>query len=423
MLNNTWNSSPYITTLIWNYNSVNMATLNKTMTLTMAIVFLTIVCASDIPTFSNASFNISSNATSTHPCGTLYYIIYGPLSCTVYAFGLIGNSLSFAVLHKYTSGNVGTYLLKALAITDNICLATTLISARIDPVVPEKVLYVINVINTSLSWTVWMIVLVAGNHYVAVCRPMMASRLCIINQVRLEILFMAAAVCVFNMPHLIDYYIMDNETILFENLTARHEKVARDGMFYYIIYANALHCIFVFILPLAIIIFFNVHLMRSLKVAQCSRTAMTSRSRSDDNNITQCSRKAMSSRSRSDDNNITQCSRKAITSRSSNDENSITQCCRRAMTSQSSNDETNITQRSRMAMTSLSSNDENSITIVMIVIIIVFVACQAPMILSIPIICFNDWTLICSSQVHFYFVSRLLVTVNSAFNFWQGVSP
>ena len=429
MLNNTCNSSPYIITLIWNYNSVNMATLNKTMTLTMAIVFLTIVCASDIPSSSNTSFNISSNATSTHPCGILYYIIYGPLSCTVYAFGLIGNSLSFAVLHKYTSGNVGIYLLKAFAVTDNIFLATTLISARIDPVVPEKVLYVIvTLLNTSLSWTDWMIGLVAGNHNVAVCRPMMASRLCIINQVRLEILIMTAAVCVFNMPHLIDYCIMDNETILFENLTARHVKVARDGMFYYIIYANALHCIFVFLLPLSIIIFFNVHVMRSLKVAQRSRKVMTSLSRSDDNNITQCCRKAMTSRSSNDETNITQRSRMAMTSLSSNDETNITQCSRMAMTSLSSNDETNITQRSRMAMTSLSSNDEtnitqrsrmamtslssndetnitqcsrmammslssnyeNNISIVMIVIIIVFVACQAPMIMSIPIICFND---------------------------------
>ena len=349
-------SSSYIITLIWNYNSVNMATLNKTMTLTMAIVFLTIVCASDIPSSSNTSFNVSSNATSTHPCGTLYYIIYGPLSCTVYAFGLIGNSLSFAVLHKYTSGNVGTYLLKALAVTDNIFLAVTLISARIEPFVPEKMLYVIvALLNASLSWTVWMIVLVAGNRYIAVCRPMMASRLCTISKVRLEILIMAAAVCVFNMPHLIDYCIMDNETIIFENMPT-HEKVACEGMFYYIIYANALHCIFVFILPLALIIFFNVHLMRSLKVAQRSRKAMSSRSRRDDNNITQCS---------------------------------------------------------RMAMTSLLSSDENNITVVMIVIIIVFVVCQAPMIMSIPLIYFNDWTLICSSQVQFYFVSRLLVTVNS----------
>ena len=365
LLNNTCDCSSYIITLIWNYNSVNMATLNTTMTLTMAIVFLTIVCASDIPTSSNASFNISSNATtlyssSPHPCGTLFYVIHGPLGCTLYVFGLIGNSLSFAVLHKYSSGNVGAYLLKALAVTDNIFLATTLISARIDPVVPEKMLYVIvALLNTSLSWTVWMIVIVAGNRYIAVCRPMMASRLCTINKIKLEIIFMVAAVCVFNMPHLIDYCIMDNETIPFENMP-RHEKVACEGMFYYIVYANAFHCIFVFLLPLAIIIFFNVHLMRSLKVAQRTRRATTSRSSSDVNNITQ---------------------------------------------------------RSRMATTSRSSSDDNNITIVMIVIIIVFVVCQAPMIMSIPLIYFNDWTLVCSSQVQFYFVSRLLVTMNSSVNF------
>ena len=280
----------------------------------------------------------------------------------MYAFGLIGNSLSFAVLHKYTSGNVGIYLLKALAVTDNIFLAITLIYARIDPVVPEKMLYVIvALLNASLSWTVWMIVLVAGNRYIAMCRPMMASKLCTINKVRLKILIMAAAVCVFNIPHFIDYCIMDNETILFENMP-KHEKFACEGMFYYIIYVNALHCIFVFILPLAIIIFFNVHLMRSLKVAQRSRKAMTSRSRSDDNNITQCSRTTMTSRSRSDDNNITQCSRKAMTSRSRSDDNNITQCSRTTMTSRSRSDDNNITQCSRKAMTSRSRSDDNNIT-------------------------------------------------------------
>ena len=39
------------------------------------------------------------------------------------AIGLIGNTLSLVVLHKSTGGNVGTYLLEALALTDNLFLA------------------------------------------------------------------------------------------------------------------------------------------------------------------------------------------------------------------------------------------------------------------------------------------------------------
>ena len=51
-------------------------------------------------------------------------------------------------------------------------------------------------------------------------------------------------------------------------------------------YIYEFHCIFVVLLPLAIIIFFTVHLIRSLQLAQRSRMVMTSRSSSDGNNIT-----------------------------------------------------------------------------------------------------------------------------------------
>ena len=242
-----------------------MAQFNKIMTLTMAIVFLTEVCASDI----SASYNTSSNATllyrsSTLSCWILHRVTPGPLFGTVFAFGLIGNSLSFAVLHKYSSGNVGAYLLKALAITDNIFLATTLglliaITSELSTQIILEVLIVLA--NATMSWTVWMIVIVAGNRYIAVCRPMVASRLCTINKVRLEILIVVGAGCVFNIPHLFN--------------------ISGIMPLYFFVF----HCIFVFLLPLAIIIFFNVHLMRSLQLAQRIIMIMMSRSNNDGHNI------------------------------------------------------------------------------------------------------------------------------------------
>ena len=95
---------------------------------------------------------------STLSCGVLHRVTFVHLAGTLCAFGVIGNSLSFAVLHMYSSGNVGAYLLKALAVTDNIFLATTL------------------------------------------GRPQVASMLCTLNTVRLEILIMAGAVCGVNIP-------------------------------------------------------------------------------------------------------------------------------------------------------------------------------------------------------------------------------
>ena len=298
-----------------------MAKLTKIMTLTMAIVFLIEVRASDISTSYNTSINPTLlDGSSTLSCWILRRVTPGPLFGTVFAFGLIGNSLSFAVLHKYSSGNVGAYLLKALAITDNIFLATTLglLIAFTTELATNIIIEVLVVLaSATMSWTVWMIVIVAGNRYIAVCRPMVASRLCTINKVQLEILIVVGAVCVFNIPHLFNI----------------------SGIM--LLYIYAFHGIFVFLLPLAIIIFFNVHLMRSLQLAQ----------------------------------------------------------------------------RSRMVMTSGSSNDGNNITIVMIAIIIVFLVCQAPIIMSGLIAIFYEPQYYSCVKDLFIVVSLLLMTMNSSVNF------
>ena len=235
-----------------------MATFNKTMTLTMAIVFLTIVRAT--------SYNTSSIAKSLNwsdvLCWTNVNIFrYVPLVSVAFLFGIIGNSLSFAVLHIYSSGNVGAYLLKALAVTDTIFLATMLlviINGITELVVIRIIVQVFIVLAwATMTWTVWMIVIVAGNRYIAVCCPMLASRLCTINKVRLEII-LVGALCVLII--LICFYLSDS-IILFQ-------------------------CLFVFLFPLALLIFFNVKLIRSLQLAHRSRMVMTSRSSNDGNNIT-----------------------------------------------------------------------------------------------------------------------------------------
>ena len=55
---------------------------------------------------------------------------------------------------------------------------------------------------------------------------------------------------------------------------------------YNILYANVSYGLFVFILPLVIIIYFNVHLMRGVKIAQRDKSTMASQSTSDVGNTT-----------------------------------------------------------------------------------------------------------------------------------------
>ena len=145
-------------------------------------------------------------------CNAVFLII----DCIVCAIGLIGNTLSLVVLHKSTGGNVGTYLLEALAVSDNVYLATVTCTVTYNILAYYYNLSAqCNITFLQYVWplryithmcTVWMIVIVAGNRYIAVCRPMDAPRLCTKYNVQLEILIMAGAVCVYNIPRFFEFH-------------------------------------------------------------------------------------------------------------------------------------------------------------------------------------------------------------------------
>ena len=231
-------------------------------------------------------------------CDFVYIIIV----CIVCAIGLIGNTLSFAVLHKSTGENVGTYLLEALALADNMFLVISVcrdanyiisnyynLSLQYYQVFQT---YIWPLGNITQMWTVWVIVIVAGNRYFAVCRPMDAPRLCTKYNVQLEILTMAGAVCVYNFLRFFEYrYVLHNVTIVDNNnMTSWNAKMENMGIasisLYNILYENVCYDLFVFILPLVIIIYLNVHMLRGFKIAQRDRSTLTSQSSNDVNNIT-----------------------------------------------------------------------------------------------------------------------------------------
>ena len=333
-----------------------MAATDKALAVVTAAVLVTIARAGDVPTPGNIT---DTSPETTVPCGIFFFIIYGPLYGLVCAFGLIGNSLSFAVLHKYTCGNVGTYLLKALALMDNLFLATAAgvqmylamamyFELSIEPIYPAFQTYAWPLTHIVQMCTVWMMVLVAGNRYIAVCRPLEAPRLCTKHNVQLEIAIMASAVVVFNIPRFFEYrYVTVNATETANNVTVYREESKNVGLtslhIYNILYENVSYCLFVFLLPLLVLIFFNVHLMHDLKVARRCRKAMTSRS----------------------------------------------------------------------------TNDENNITLVMVIIIIVFIVCQTPATINqiLFYIVSDVHASACTPYEQYYHVSNLLITMNSSLNF------
>lgn len=235
------------------------------------------------------------------PCsGDLFFFLaYGPIYGSVCGFGLIGNSLSFAILHKYSKNNVSTFLLKALAVIDNVFLAT----AAFVQMYPAMVVHLGRTAHLvpiykyiqTLAWpfahmvqlgTVWTMVLVAANRYVAVCRPLHAARLCSKRNVKRQILAMVVCIFVFNIPRFVEYHFVS----VTENNATVPAKSVNVGLashrLYNIVYENVAYCLFVYLVPLGILIVLNVHLIHELKRAQYSRRSLLGRSSAEENNIT-----------------------------------------------------------------------------------------------------------------------------------------
>ena len=161
------------------------------------------------------------------PCAETWFFlaIYGPLYGLVCVLGLVGNCLSICVLRAGRSRRqaVSTYLLKALAVSDNVFLATAA-AVQMYPAIATVSgqfahLQRIYPYYQMLAWplahivqlvSVWMMVLVAGNRYVAVCRPLHASSMCSRRHVRWQIIAMViiamvTACVVYSIPRFAEF--------------------------------------------------------------------------------------------------------------------------------------------------------------------------------------------------------------------------
>jgi len=136
--------------------------------------------------------------------------------------------------------------------------------------------------------TVWMMVLVAANRYIAVCRPLHAARLCSKRNVRRQLAATFVCVVVYNVPRFADYrYIDVIVTSADGNKTMTSENVGLTTLpLYNILYENIAYCLFVYLIPLSILIILNGHLVRELKRAQRCRQTLIGRSNAEENNIT-----------------------------------------------------------------------------------------------------------------------------------------
>ena len=328
------------------------------------VPFQWITEATSVPPNVTEQANISlipiSSGDSSSNCGIVNFVIYGPVYGIIILFGLLGNSLSFAVLHrgKANRKSVSTLLLKALAVTDNLFLFFASMAqmfpamaiyfkleARLAYLFPYVQGIVWPFTHIAQMETTWMMVMVAANRFVAVCKPLRAQTLCTMTKIHVQMAVMTVAVIAYNVPRFFEYRYIKVYKINEHNVTVETEDnigLTKEPL-YNIIYENISYWIFVFLSPLLILIYLNFHLVRELNRAKHCRQALTNRH----------------------------------------------------------------------------AKEENNITLVMIIIIVIFIVCQAPASINQILWYVLDDThkAQCTSYMYFFHVSNLLITMNSSINF------
>ena len=209
-------------------------------------------------------------------CGTFVFVVYVVLLGSMCMFGLVGNTLSFCVLRRERRAHVATFLLCALAVVDNFYLivvgGTSVYAALINfighsgnAIQAYLVVFIWPFAYIAQMAAVWMTVHIAFNRYIAICRPFQAPQLCTMHRTRVQLATLATLIVLYNIPRFcefkISYVIVPGEnTTLMEPV----ETPLKLNYHYNLIYENIMYCLFVFLGPLAILVTFNVCLVREL---------------------------------------------------------------------------------------------------------------------------------------------------------------
>ena len=204
-----------------------------------------------------------------------YTIIMGP----VCIMGFVGNTVSIMVLSKDRNHRVVTFLLKCLALADNLVLTVSFVTLSmifgllyyvkgtsvLTATRPYIVKYVHPIGYISQTLTIWLTVLLAINRYVAICRPFDVHKFCTIRKAQIQVLACVFITVLINSPRFFQYHIVTvtqgNSTYLSVNDSTTIGETTLFGM----IVTNGLFTIVVLVLPLILLLIVNSKLISELQ--------------------------------------------------------------------------------------------------------------------------------------------------------------
>ena len=233
-------------------------------------------------------------------CKLYIFVIYTIFMGILIVGGVIGNSLVFIVFWKDNIKTSASYLFQHLALVDSALL---LVLVPLGPVYgfvtytnwmtgfweifPYLRAYMVPVAHIAELSSIWVVVLVAVNRYIAVCFPFKALRWCTIAKVKKQLAFVLLSAVLYSIPvfaeNRVKYVTYDNGTTYEPHLG--NTKFGKAKL-YHVIYYDVLHFAFVAAGPLLTLTFVNIRLIQALKARRRKRMELVSQLQQNDNNIT-----------------------------------------------------------------------------------------------------------------------------------------
>ena len=246
---------------------------------------------------SNIPLAIVSSQQSVFDVDSVFYTIFMGM---LIVGGVIGNSLTFIVFWKDNIKTSASFRFQHLALVDSAFLlvavplgpaygfvAYTNWLMRFWKIYPYLVAYMVPVAHIAEISSIWVVLLVAVNRYIAVCLPFKALRWCTIAKVKKELAFVLLSVLLYTIPvfaeNRVDYVTYDNGTTYEPHV--ENTKLGKAKL-YHVIYYGVLHFVFVAAGPLLILAYVTIRLIQALKARRRKRTEMVSQLQQNDNNVT-----------------------------------------------------------------------------------------------------------------------------------------
>lgn len=135
--------------------------------------------------------------------------------------------------------------------------------------------------GTAQTISIYMTFLISLERYIAVCHPLKAKSFCTKARTKVSIIVIVTISILYNIPRYFEIGVGENIDDEFGKFYFTHATSLRRNKLYITIYIHWLYCIFMNLIPLSSITFFNLMIYRQVRIVNRNRSKLTSKQMQD----------------------------------------------------------------------------------------------------------------------------------------------